>query len=342
VILVTLDGMRPQELFSGAELRLIDKEIGGVRDPQSIQRKFWRDEGSARREVLMPFFWSVIARQGQVFGAPEVGSVAVVTNGRFFSYPGYQEILCGFPDKSIDSNDKIANRNVTVLEWLHRKPEFSGRVAAFTSWDVFPFILNSERSGIYVNAGWQDLEHARSGPSLSLANRIARDSPRVWPNVRFDAFTMFGAVEYLQLLKPRVLYLSIGETDDWCHDGRYDLYLESAHMSDRLLKELWETLQSLGQYAGKTSLVITTDHGRGDGREGWKNHGADLPGSEQIWMAVMGPDTPALGLRENVRVTQGQTAATVAQLLGYDYAATDKRIAPPLPGVLRESAMPVR
>ena len=338
VLLVTLDGLRWQELFSGAELRLIDKDVGGVREPQDIQRRYWREEATARREVLMPFFWNVVAREGQVFGAPEAGSVALVKNGRYFSYPGYQEILCGFPDAAIDSNDKVNNRNVTVLEWLHRKPEFMGRVAAFTSWDVFPFILNAQRSGLYVNSGWDELDHARSKESLALVNRIARDTPHYWQGVRFDAFTMFGATEYLRMFKPRLLYLSIGETDDWCHDGRYDMYLESAHMSDRLLKELWELVQSMDEYAGKTSLVLTTDHGRGDGREGWKNHGADLPGSEQIWMAVLGPDTPVLGLRENVNVTQGQTAATVAQLLGYDYAATDERIAPPLPGVLKATA----
>jgi hypothetical protein len=313
---------------------LIDKDRGGVRDVQDIRRRYWHEDPTARREMLMPFFWRVIAKQGQVFGAPEVGSAAIVTNGRYFSYPGYQEILCGFPDEAIDSNDKKNNANVTVLEWLNRKPEFDGRVAAFTSWDVFPFIINSKRSGIYVNAGWQELDYAFSDESLQLVNWLARDTPHYFGGVRFDAFTTYGAMEYLRRFHPRVLYLSIGETDDWCHDGRYDLYLDSAQMSDRHIRELWQFVESDEHYAGKTSLVITTDHGRGDGREGWKSHGSDLPGSERIWMAVMGPDTAPTGLRENLTVTQGQVAATVAALLGYDYPASDERIAPPLPGAV--------
>ena len=32
---------------------------------------------------------------------------AYVTNGMFFSYPGYNETLCGFPDPRIHSNDKV-------------------------------------------------------------------------------------------------------------------------------------------------------------------------------------------------------------------------------------------
>jgi hypothetical protein len=101
---------------------------------------------------------------------------------------------------------------------------------------------------------------------------------------------------------------------------------------------LWEFIQSSPHYRGRTSLVITTDHGRGDGREGWKNHSVDLPGSERIWSAVIGPDTPPLGVRKDLQLSQGQTAATVAALLGYDYAATNTRIAPALPDAIKASA----
>jgi hypothetical protein len=55
--------------------------------------------------------------------------------------------LCGFADPRIASNDKIPNPNVTVLEWLHNKPEFRGKVAAFGAWDTFPAIFNAERPG---------------------------------------------------------------------------------------------------------------------------------------------------------------------------------------------------
>ena len=141
-------------------------------------------------------------------------------------------------------------------------------------------------------------------------------------------------MEYVKLKSPRVLYLALDETDDWCHSGRYDLYLEAAYRADRYLRKLWEFTQSHQSYRNKTSILITTDHGRGDGREGWKNHGTDLPGSERIWIAVMGPDTPALGIRENVQATQGQVAASAAQLLGYDYCSNNQKVAESLPGIV--------
>jgi hypothetical protein len=339
VLLITLDGLRWQDLFGGADLRLGNREAGGVRDVPDFQQRFVRDSETARREVLMPFFWQVIARDGQVFGDPQHNCAARVTNGHFFSYPGYHEILTGYADARIDSNDKIPNPNATVLEWLHRRPRFQGRVAAFCCWDVFPFIINSSRSGIPVNAGWQPLKGDSSAAAeFEVLNLLASELPRVWSSARYDVFTFRGALYYLKNDRPRVFYIALDETDDWAHEGRYDLYLEAAQRSDRYIRRLWETLQSIEQYAGKTSLVLTTDHGRGDTRDGWKSHGKDIPGSDRIWMAVMGPDTPPTGIRSDVEVTQGQTAATVAALLGEDYNADQPKAAPPLPGIMTANA----
>ena len=112
--------------------------------------------------------------------------------------------------------------------------------------------------------------------------------------------------------------------------GRYDLYLDAARRNDDYIRRIWETAQSMPRYAGKTSLILTTDHGRGDGREGWKNHSALIPGSDRIWIAVMGPDTPADGVIKTSTVTQSQVAATLGALLGEDFSASDSRIAKPL------------
>jgi hypothetical protein len=88
-----------------------------------------------------------------------------------------------------------------------------------------------------------------------------------------------------------------------------------------MLRDLWETIQSLPQYRGRTSLVIATDHGRGDGPT-WTDHGKAVLEAEFIWIGVIGPDTPARGLRNDVTAgTQSQIAATLAALLGYDYRA---------------------
>ena len=335
VVLVTLDGLRWQELFGGAEQRLIDRQAGGVREPEVTLKRFAAPTAQQRRQKLMPFFWDVVATRGQVLGDPQKKCDVVVTNGLFFSYPGYNEILSGVADPKINSNKKLPNPNVTVLEWLNRKAAFRGRIAAFTSWDVFPFIINSQRSGIYVNAGWQPLQKFRDPDEQRHLKQMAQELPRYWHNVRYDTFTFRGAMEYLDAKQPRVLYLALGETDDWAHAGRYDLYLDAARRSDDFLRRLWEAIEKNPHYAGKTALVVTTDHGRGTGREGWKSHGAKLPGCDRIWIAVMGPDTQPLGVISNRKATQSQVAATVASLLGEDFTTSSAKVAKPLTGVTR-------
>ena len=319
VIFITYDGLRWQELFGGADDRLLGEEAEAVKNETATRERFWSSTPEGRRETLLPFFWNTIVQKGQVYGDPARGSEATCTNKELFSYPGYNEILCGFVDEQITSNAKELNRNTTVLEWLNAQSGFQGRVAAFGSWDVFPFIINSERSGVPVNAGWMDLTESDNREQLDSLNTIADEIPKYWDNVRYDIFTYHGAAEYLKKHKPRVLYIAFGETDDWAHDHRYDLYLDSAQRTDDYIERLWTLVQSMPEYAGKTSLVITTDHGRGDTIKGWTGHGKYIAGSDKIWVAVMGPDTPALGVVENVKVTQDQVAATVAALLGIDY-----------------------
>jgi len=100
---------------------------------------------------------------------------------------------------------------------------------------------------------------------------------------------------------------------------------------DGFIRDLWTTMQAMPDYAGKTTFIITTDHGRGSGLKAWRNHGAKVDGAEYIWVAVLGPDTPGLGVRRNLPgLTQSQIAATVAAAVGEDWVAASGA-APPLP-----------
>ena len=243
--------------------------------------------------------------------------------------------MCGFSDPRINSNNKNYNPNVTVLEWLNLKRGFSGRVAAFGAWDVFPYILNAPRAQFLVNAGFDPLTAIGRTPTIDLLNHLKAETPSAWGEEPYDSLTFYTALEYLKARKPRVLFLSLGETDEWAHGGNYVAYLTAAQRVDTYLKTLWETVQSMGQYRNKTTLMVSVDHGRGDAaNQEWRSHGAKVAGSEALWMAFLGPDTPALA-EQTVRqsVTQSQIAATLAALLGEDYRADVPRAGASLPYV---------
>jgi len=336
ILLVTSDGLRWQEVFGGADPALTNKENGGVADPVVLKKDFGGGTPEIRRRLLMPFVWDVIAKQGQLFGNAQAGSEVKVTNGKNFSYPGYNEIFTGAADPAIDSNDKLPNRNVSVFEWLNGRDEFRGRVAAFGSWDVFPYILNQSRSKVAVVAGWEPLSGEGVTGEEIMIGRLLTETPRLWADCCYDCFTFRAAFEYVKRQRPRILYIGLGETDEFAHSGQYDQYLRSARRVDDYLRLLWEKLQSMPDYRDTTTLIVTADHGRGNAPLEWKSHGADIAGSERIWIAVIGPDTPALGERTNHEpLTQGQVAATLAALLGLDYRSFAPKAAPPIDAVLR-------
>ncbi len=334
VILLMSDGLRWQDVFQGADPELMTEENGHVSDIPKLRREFWREKPDARRQALMPFLWSVVARQGQIFGNPALGSQAYVTNGKNFSYPGYNEILCGFADPRVDSNDKVPNPNSSVLEWLSQKTAFRRQIAAFAAWDAFPYILNTARSGLFVNAGYDPMLAPPLTPEIEVLNRTKIETG-IWEEEPLDAGVFHTAVAFWQLHKPRVLFLSLGDTDEWGHASRYDLYLESVHRFDQYARQVWETAQSMEEYRGKTTLILAVDHGRGSGGKDWVGHGLKHPDSKNVWLAFLGPDTPALGERAHIpAVTESQVAATLAALLGLDYNAAVPQAGKPIADVL--------
>ncbi len=323
ILLVTIDGLRWQEVFNGADEGLIGEK------QEDLRREFIRDSAEARREIMMPFLWTVIARDGQIYGNRTKGSIAQVANGKKFSYPGYNELLTGFPDPRIDSNDKKPNPNISVLEWLNGRPGFEGRVAAFGTWDRLVDILNRDRSRLPIVAAEEPIRDDPLTERQAAINDLKRDTAMPWKGNPFDSFFFHATLEHLKRHRPRILYLMFGETDEWAHEGNYEQYLLAAQRNDRFVRELWEAAQRISP--GRVSLIFTTDHGRGEGPE-WKSHGEKIDGAENVWIALMGPNVAPLGERSSCPpVTSSQVAATSAALVGEYYLAAFPNVGEPLP-----------
>jgi hypothetical protein len=339
VVLIVSDGLRWQEIFTGADPTLLNESHGGIWDKeQDLRREFWRDDPLERRRALFPFLWNTVAVRGQIFGNQAQGSVARVTNGLAFSYPGYNEMLTGHPDPKIDSNEFGPNPNISVLEWLNTLPELHGKVSVFATWAVFKDIFNVARSHLPLQVGWDPPYQGELSERQALLNRLYQTTTRLDDEDVYNAFQQVPLLDSFAKQQPQVLFVGYGETDNWAHAGRYDLVLHSAHLFDRFVGELWERLQALPAYRDRTTFIITTDHGRGSGPTEWKEHGIEQKGSENIWIAVLGPDTPSLGERRHIdEVHQAQIAATVAALLGKDFRQAVPAAAPPISAVLGRS-----
>lgn len=313
VVLITLDGVRWQEIFRGADpqitadKRFVNPDIRqDVVDPAYVTVD---DRGAA----LTPFLHELTAGQGVLVGDRDKGECAKLANDLWFSYPGYSEFLTGRPDPALVRNDKFPNPDVTFLEYLDGLPTFAGQVAAVGTWDVFPYIINTARALVPVNAGFKgayptDVRTAREGLKLLRSHK-------------------------------RALFIAFGDSDEFAHAGDYAHYLMAIERGDEFLREAWRLIQSDPYYRDQTTLIVTTDHGRGESPvEAWREHGSarafqlnptEAPqfndtgaiGSDNVWIAALGPSVvkSAVSARQGVCFHSGQIAASALTALELDW-----------------------
>lgn len=334
IFIITTDGFRWQEVFNGADSVLI-RDTRFVEDTTLIRQQYWSTDLNERRKKLLPFFWNVIAANGRLSGNRKYGSDVNVSNLFKISYPGYNEILTGYADRTFIPNIAVRNKNENILEFLNRQRAYTGKVVAYSSWNMLPFILNEKRSHIPVNSGYQLLNDTRDSIN-TLINQV-QTSVINKGNTRQDLLTYASAKNYIEKEHPKVVFLGMGETDEYAHMGRYDQYLQKAHQFDQMLSELWYYVQTDPFYKNNTTFIITTDHGRGMTNARWKNHGFWIRGSGQAWIAMMGPDIEPSGEHtENETIYQKQIASTIAFLLGESFYS-DHPVAEPISKVLKNS-----
>jgi len=312
IVLFTSDGVRWQDLFNGIDPLLMNEKAAGMKDADGLRKKLWRETPEARRSALMPFFWGTLVPKGVLLKMQ-------VSNRYRVSYPGYSEILTGrTQDEVIKGNDPVQNPTPSFLQFLKDRQHLRReQVAVFASWERFHEIAESRRGEIFINAGYEMSALPANSAKTDLLNRLQFEARFTDDSSRHDAFTFGLASEYLERIQPEHLYISFDETDDWAHGKRYDQVLQSLDYFDTALKSLWNALQSSSKYRDATTLVVTTDHGRGSTLGDWSDHGPKVPGDEQIWALFVGPDTPSRGHLANPPLRyQRDIAPTILSLLG--------------------------
>ena len=132
---------------------------------------------------------------------------------------------------------------------------------------------------------------------MNLLNEMVRTSFKPFGSSEvLDVFTFYQAFHYLKTKKPKAFYISFGDTDEFAHHADYKYYLDAAHQFDEWVGQIWNWVQSDPDYKDKTTLLITTDHGRGDiNKAEWTSHGQKITDAHQIWFGVMGPKVKGLG-----------------------------------------------
>jgi len=239
VVLITVDGVRWQEIFGGTDPLL-------------------RRGEKISPEDLLPNLHKYFVEGGEVFG--ERSSV-FASGTNHISLPGYLEMMRGFPTEDCVTNFCEPRLETTLLDHFTR-------AAVFSSWDTVRKSTTSDPDRFVINSG----RNYRSAAYESLRLRDDRDFDCYVGHLDYrpDEFTMVSVRDYISHEKPQFLWASFGDTDEYAHMGNYDGYITALKNVDRYVGEMIES------YGDDTIFVVTTDHGRS---QDWRHHGYDLESS---------------------------------------------------------------
>ncbi len=262
VVLVVLDGVRWQDFFKTKE----------------HFKQLWHNYG--QRAVVKGN-----RRQKSTFK----------TGGTAMSLPSYQRIFTGF-DGPCSDNGCERVRRYTFAENLIRSGYADYHdVAVFSSWNKIKYAMAKRPGSFFSNVGMQPFkfnkhhELPENLKNLNLGQQIMQ--PR-WRTARFDQFTFEFGHAYLKKYQPRFMFMALNDADEWAHRFRKREYEATLDMYDRYLVRLMKTLEEMGYYGRRTNVIVTTDHGRGDGKY-WAHHGPYFKASQNGWFFALGQDIEA-------------------------------------------------
>lgn len=325
VVLVVLDGVRWQEIFQGVDPVLA--KAAGLRPEEVVDARH-----------LMPVLHDRLEAHGVAVGAPGYGPEMRATGPNYVSLPGYNEILGGRTATRCADNECPQAREPTVADELARLDlERPHDAAVISSWESIERAASSGGPNVVISAGrhhGRNLDGMRSNETdraLLEQGERAESAPGE-ADFRPDRFTGEIALRYLERESPRFLFLGLGEPDEYAHQGNYRGYLASLRAADDTLGRLAATLGEMGERGRRTSVFVTTDHGRSSA---FRDHGGHAPESGRVWLVASGGGIPETGsVRSYEPHRLADIAPTMRALIGLapdDGEAAGKAIAGLLP-----------
>jgi hypothetical protein len=233
VVILTIDGVRWQEVFGGTDPSLSPLP-------------------TAPASAIAPNLHRLGSERGAFVGAPGYGTIAA-SGPNYISLPGYTELLSGRPSVACTSNECSRTTLPTVLDEARAA---GAKVAAFASWDRLSLAATTSPGAFRVSCG-RDGDH----------------SIEPWPghgDYRPDRTTADLALAYYQAEEPDVFFLGLGDPDEYAHRGDYARYVTAIQQADDVLGRLLDILDRAGERGKRTHVIVTADHGRA---YDFRNHG---------------------------------------------------------------------
>jgi hypothetical protein len=281
----------------------------------------------------MPSLHRLIDR-GVALGAAEAPMVA--SGPRFVSLPGYREILTGRRGNGCVDNECPPIDEPTLLDELRADgvPD-AGDVAVIASWEVITRAASPLAASLALSAG----RHGGAARAMLAVSDAARaDLERgahasAWPghgDYRPDGLTAALALDVVATAHPRVLWVALGDPDEYAHRNDRAGYLAALTDADRLIG-------LLADHVGLDDALffVTADHGRA---ANFRDHG-DAPESSGVWLVAAGASIRPRGALHTRDVHRLADIAPTVRALVHAQADDSVRAGKPIAELLEGSEL---
>lgn len=281
-------------------LLLVSTSLFAATSPQPISHVIyitldgvrWQDVFEDR--IYFQNLWNKHANNGIFYGAPdsdtymEVASIPV-------SLPSYQSQmagaiqLCGTNLCGRITVETLPEKLIHALQLTPRE------VATIASWPTIDFATQHIAGTSYSNSGniavTDPITQTEDDEMREINKKQIYDHPR--NEDRYDRYTFAHALHYFEKYKPAYLWISLAQADEAAHAANLEEYHASLKEYDVEIDRLISRLKALNVY-DKTLIIITTDHGRGNGKH-WTDHGPFYPESKRTWAFVLNGELTQIG-----------------------------------------------
>ncbi len=289
VVLMCVDGIRNLECFKNADASPLGE--------------------TPSYHPYIPRIWSEMAPTGTLYSN-------CVTTEASFTTPGFHTLITG--DYQAGPN-RARRENFGFFDNRAEAPsifEYFKKATGRTAWGV----INKKNS---LLADYS--VHPMGGKDLG-ANFVFVDPGRGANRYQSDTEVFSAVVQVIEDEQPDLMFINYGAVDLSGHSGSHDTYVQAIQSADTYVADTWQLLQSSPKYQGKTTLILTTDHGRhSDAYGGFASHGGMCPGCRDLALLVIGPDTPE-GQVVSRRTYQNDVGSTIGRFMGFETPFATGRI----------------
>jgi hypothetical protein len=293
IILFTWDGVRTRDFFRGTDLLHRHEIPSGERGP------------------VLPLFWGKRASQGVVLGG--FGRFKIASHIAI-SLPSYQALLTGHPTRC-EGNGCGPVQESTFLERVrHELGLQKSEVAIFASWEGLSRAFARDPAKVTHGIFPEMFDEGGDDPEMRRLQEQAMNDLPPWGGSRKDEYTFRMGMHYLKTRCPRLLYISLVDSDEFGHQRNYRGYTRSLRTYDLYLEELLSTLESMGEFGKQTTVFVTTDHSRGPGPF-WVGHANTKYSERGVFLYAWGRGVRPAG-RSCARGGHAMLRPTIEYLMG--------------------------